>query len=148
MILLVHHGDAVSPAVDPSRPLSTRGLADVSRLAAEAAARGVRPDVVWHSGKLRARQTAEAFWRACNPLAAFSAVRGMQPDDPPTWMRDQLSGETRTIVLVGHMPHLPRLLGLLATGDTSAEDVLFPQHGCVALEAEGDRWKEVWRLEP
>ena len=148
MILLVHHGDAVSPAVEPSRPLSARGLADVSRLAAEAAARGVRPDVVWHSGKLRARQTAEAFWKACNPLAAFSAVRGLQPDDPPTWMRDQLSGETRTIVLVGHMPHLPRLLGLLVTGNTHAEDLLFPQNGCVALGAEGDRWQEVWRLEP
>jgi phosphohistidine phosphatase len=63
-------------------------------------------------------------------------------------MRDQLSGETRTIFVVGHMPHLPRLLGLLVTGDTSAEDVLFPQHGCVAVEEAGDRWKEVWRLEP
>ena len=148
MILLVHHGDAVNPAVDPARPLSGRGLGEVARLADEAAARGVKPDVIWHSGKLRARQTAEAFWRACNPLAPFSATRGLLPDDPPIWMRDQLAGEARSIVVVGHMPHMPRLLRLLVTGDTDAVSVNFPQHGCVALEPEGDRWKEIWRLEP
>jgi phosphohistidine phosphatase len=149
MILLVHHGDALNPGVDPSRPLSSRGLIDVARLAAQAAARGVRPDVVWHSGKLRARQTAEAFWRVCNPLSTLAATRGLLPDDPPVWMRDQLAGETRTVIVVGHMPHIPRLLGVMVTGDAAAEDVLFPQHGCVALEAEGDdRWKEIWRLEP
>ena len=147
MILLVHHGDAVNPAVDPARPLSARGLGDVTRLAGEAAARGVKPDIIWHSGKLRARQTAEAYWRACNPLAPFSATRGLLPDDPPIWMRDQLAGETRSILVVGHMPHMPRLLRLLVTGDADAVTVNFPQHGCVALEAEGDRWREVWRLE-
>ena len=147
MILLVHHGDAVSPAVDSSRPLSARGLGDVARLADQAALRGVKPDVVWHSGKLRARQTAESFWLRCNPLASFSAAHGLLPDDPPVWIRDQLSGETRTIVLVGHMPHMPRLLRMLITGNADAVDVQFPQHGCVALEAEGERWKELWRLE-
>jgi phosphohistidine phosphatase len=148
MILLVHHGDAVNPAVDASRPLSGRGLGDVTRLAEEAAARGVKPDVIWHSGKLRARQTAEAYWRACNPLAPFSATRGLLPDDPPNWMRDQLAGETRSIVVVGHMPHMPRLLRLLISGNADAVSVNFPQHGCVALEADGNRWKEMWRLEP
>ena len=45
--------------------------------------RGVKPDAIWHSGKLRARQTAEPLWRACNPLAEFAAARGLQPEDPP-----------------------------------------------------------------
>src|SRR5688572_16260502 len=103
MIALIHHGEAVSPAVDPARPLSARGLGDVTRLAEKAAEFDLKPDLLWHSGKLRARQTAEAYWRACNPLSTFSAVRGLQPDDPPVWMRDQLAGETRTIALVGHM---------------------------------------------
>ena len=66
--------------------------------------------VVWHSGKLRARQTAEAFWRACNALASFSATRDLQPEDPPEWIRDRLRGETRDILIAGHYPHLPALL--------------------------------------
>jgi phosphohistidine phosphatase SixA len=86
-LFLVHHGDAVGPEVDHRRPLSERGRVDVDRLAAQAAARGVKPAIVWHSGKLRAKQTAEAFWRACNALATLSATRDLQPDDPPEWMR-------------------------------------------------------------
>lgn len=146
MILLVHHADALSPAVDPMRPLSSVGLAGAARVAEGAAARGARPDVIWHSGKLRARQTAEAVWRACNPFAALTAERGLQPDDPPAWMHDRLTGESRTIALVGHMPHLPRLLALLTTGSTDVAPS-FPQHGCVALEPVGERWREVWRIE-
>jgi phosphohistidine phosphatase len=129
------------------RPLSAAGRVAVARLAADVAARGVRPDVIWHSGKLRARQTAELFWRATNPLAELSATRSLQPDDPPDWMRDRLAGETRTIMLVGHMPHLARLLHALRC-DRAYEPRDFPLHGCVALAAEGNAWKELWRLAP
>lgn len=144
----MHHGDAVGPDVDPRRPLSERGRQSVERLAAVAAARGALPDIVWHSGKLRARQTAEAFWRACNALATFSATRDLQPDDPPEWMRDRLRGETRNILLAGHYPHLPRLLTLLLQDRTETTNV-FPAHGVVALETsdEGETWRELWRLE-
>ncbi len=99
---------------------------------------------MWHSGKLRARQTAEAFWRACNALAEFSATRDMQPDDPPEWMRDRLRGERRDILIAGHFPHLPQLLSIL----TESASATFPQHGVVALETsdDGETWKEIWRL--
>ena len=145
-LLLVHHGDAVGPDVDPMRPLSSVGRAATERLAAAAAQRGVKPDAIWHSGKLRARQTAELFWRACNPFASCPAERGLQPDDPPRWIRDQLAGETRSILIAGHMPYLPRLLAsLLGDRDESAATD-FPEHGCVALESDGETWTELWRL--
>lgn len=146
-VFLVHHGDAVGPAVDPQRPLSSRGQAGCEQLARACAARGVRPAVIWHSGKLRARQTAEHFWRACNPLAEFRAVRGLQPSDPPDWIRDQVSGETRDVLLAGHLPSLPALLRRLTGGDEAAP-VSFPLHGVVALEAtEGGAFVERWRME-
>lgn len=147
VLYLVHHGDAVAPEVDPERPLSERGRATAEALAAEAARRGVKPAVIWHSGKLRARQTAEPFRRLCNPLAEFAAVPGLQPTDPPTIIGDRLSGETRDVMLVGHLPHLARLVALLVTGDAEA-GADFPAHGLVALEATGTGWREVWRIAP
>ncbi|MBI4887205.1 MAG: histidine phosphatase family protein [Acidobacteria bacterium] len=144
MIVLVHHAEAVGPEVDPMRPLSAAGRAAAARLAADAAARGVRPDAIWHSGKVRARQTAELFGRACQPLARLSAVRGLQPDDPPRWIRDELDADDRAIVIVGHMPHLNRLLHLLRGDAPGAE---FPPHGCVALERAEAGWTECWRLD-
>ena len=161
-LTLVHHGDAVGPDVDPRRPLSLIGRADVDRLAGVAAARGVKPTAVWHSGKLRAKQTAEAFWRACNALAPLSAARDLQPGDPPAWMRDRLREEALgataapastlsvlsmlSILIVGHFPHLPRLLTLLVTGGET-ETPSFPQHGLVHLQTSdgGHTWQEVWR---
>jgi phosphohistidine phosphatase len=142
-LFLVHHGAAVGPEIEPSRPLSPSGREAVKRLAEDAAARGAKPAVVRHSGKLRAKQTADAFWRACNPFAEFSATKDLQPDDPPDWMRDRLRGETRDVMLIGHYPHLPRLLSLLLGQDAAS----FPQHGIVALTSddEGETWREVWR---
>lgn len=145
-LVLVHHGEAVGPDVDPRRPLSAAGQLEVVRLAEAAGARGVKPAVVWHSGKLRARQTAEAFWRSCNALAEFAATKDLQPDDPAGWMRDRLRGETRDILIAGHFFHLPRLLSLLLNDGGGRS---FPQHGVVALvsDDEGETWTELWRLE-
>jgi phosphohistidine phosphatase len=147
-VWLVHHGDAVSPDVDPQRPLSMRGREAVSRLAAEAAARGARPASIWHSGKLRARETATAFWSACNAAADFRAERGLQPEDDPSIAAERLAHETREVMLVGHMPHLARLLDLLLH-DVEKGRATFPPHGVVALERDdstGGRWREISRL--
>ena len=146
MIFLVHHSDAVGPEVDPMRPLSERGHAAALLLADKAARRGVKPVVIWHSGKLRAKQTAEAFWKVCNPFASLTAERGMQPGDPPQWMRDRLLGETRDLMLVGHMPHLPRLLRALVGAPDEAAEPGFPLHGMVAVEADADGWKIAFQI--
>lgn len=147
-LYLVHHGDAVGPDVDIRRPLSEAGRRSVEELAAAAAGLGTRPTVVWHSGKLRARQTAEAYWRACNALAEFGATRDLQPDDPPGWMRDRLRFESRDVLLAGHYPHLPRLLASLR-GEPEGALAAFPPHGVVALRTDddGQTWVEEWRLE-
>jgi phosphohistidine phosphatase len=146
-LFLVHHGEAVGPEIDARRPLSSAGREAVERLAAGTAARGARPAVVWHSGKLRAKQTAEAFWRACNALADLSATHDLQPDDPPAWIRDRLRAEPRDLLIAGHFPHLPRLLALLL-GGREDEAGSFPLHGVVALQTadDGETWTELWRI--
>ena len=145
-LYLVHHGVAVGPEEDARRPLSAVGLAGAARVAALAAAKGAKPDIVWHSGKLRAKQTGQEFWRACNALAEFAVSRDLQPDDPPEWMRDRLRNETRNVAIAGHFPYLPRLLSLLVTGDGDGFD--FPINGIVALvsDDEGETWRELWRI--
>lgn len=146
MIYLLHHAAAVDPGVDPQQPLSPAGRAHAERLAADASARGVRPGTVWHSGKLRARQTAEVMWRACNPLAEFGAIRGLQPTDAPGEVERRLAGEARDVMLVGHLPNLRRILLALVGGSEDEAPPAFPLHGLVTVAAEGDRWVEKWRM--
>ena len=67
----------------------------------------------------------------------------MQPDDPPV-IADQLEVETRDVLLVGHMPHLDRLLRRLLGEAPSVE--CFPQNGLVAIDRMETSWEERWRL--
>ena len=144
-LFLVHHGDAVGPDVDPQRPLSRLGQQHVVRAAEAAAAHATRPAVIWHSGKLRARQTAEAFLLVCHPFAGFFATDDLQPDSSPQLMRDRLRGETRDVMIVGHFPHLPRLGGQALDKDGVLANVALAEgvHGKAgdgrvgAREAEG-----------
>src|SRR4051794_33103226 len=145
MILLVHHADAVGPYVDAQRPLSSHGLAQARRLAEHVKAQGFSPAAIWHSGKLRGRQTAEAFLQVCNPFAQFKMVRGLRSEDEPEWMRDELLAETRDVLLVGHMPHIASLARLMSPGLPQ-----FPLNGLIAFDREADarHWTEVWRVAP
>jgi len=114
----------------------------------------VKPALIWHSGKLRAKQTAEAFWRRCNPLSNFAAVRGLQPTDPTTWIVDAVAAElapgarseSRDLMLVGHYPQMPQLLAHLLSGRPDTPPATFPLNGMVALENVGGLWIESWRM--
>jgi phosphohistidine phosphatase len=132
----------VEPNVDPQRPLSAEGHAHAAQLAERAREHGCAPAAIWHSGKLRARQTAEAFWRVCSPFAEFKMVRGLGPDDPPDVIHAAILKETRDILIAGHIPNLTALLQRVL-GDAAR----FPAHGMVALETldGGVSWSELWR---
>jgi len=134
---------------DPDVPLSGSGREQASALGTYFAGMLAdrRPGIAVVSPYLRARQTAEAFWRACNALATFSATRDLQPDDPPEWLRDRLRGETSDILIAGHYPHLPRLLAVLLN-KRNDPSLVFPLHGVVALRSDdqGETWSEEWRL--
>jgi len=142
MVVLVHHADALRAHIDAQRPLSAHGREQAQRLAELVKAKGFAPAAIWHSGKLRGRQTAEAFLRVCNPFAEFKMVRGLRSEDPAEWMRDELFGESRDILLVGHMPHIADLARLMSPASGA-----FPLNGLIALERAADdtSWKEAWR---
>jgi phosphohistidine phosphatase len=143
LVYLVHHADAVGPGVDPQRPLSLRGLAQAAWLAEEARAREVRPAAIWHSGKLRSRQTAEAFLRVCNPSAAFRAARGLLPEDPIVWMENAIALEEHDLLVVGHIPHLPALTRALGAIDP------LPLNGMIAMERTAAvAYTQRWCLQP
>ena len=74
-LLLIHHAQAASPYEDPQRPLTEAGHEHARRLAELVKARGFVPSMIWHSGKLRGRQTGHAFLEVCAPFASFTMVK-------------------------------------------------------------------------
>ena len=58
-LYLIQHGEAKSEAEDPERSLTTKGLEEVRKVSKVGKALNIRPSMVYHSGKIRAQQTAE-----------------------------------------------------------------------------------------
>ena len=117
-VFLVRHGEAKDALVDPARPLSDVGRDDASRLAQWCAKSGVHPHEIRHSGILRAAQTAEILAARLAPAGGVKKARGLAPDDDPSDWAATLAHETRSVMLVSHMPFLGELAELLSAQRT------------------------------
>jgi phosphohistidine phosphatase len=118
-------------------------------MATWAAQQGVRVQRIVHSGKERARQTAELFAAALNPAGGVEQRTGLAPLDDPRpvamWLEEQ-----EEVMVVGHQPFLARLASLLATGAPEPPIVAFSYGAIVCLEKRKDApgWLVTWAVPP
>jgi phosphohistidine phosphatase len=61
---------------------------------------------------------------------------GLAPNDDPSAVARAVAGASEPWLLVGHLPHLGRLLSLLVFGDPTRDVVAFRMGGVVALRKE------------
>ncbi len=148
-LYLVQHAHARPKEEDPQRSLSDKGLADIQNLAAFLGVRGIHVSRILHSGKLRARQTAEALDEHLHPSDGISETDGLAPlDDPAVWA-GRLADTNEDLMLVGHLPHLGKLAALLVTGNVDQPVVMFKPGGVVCLERDDEgRWSLRWMVVP
>ena len=148
-LYLVQHGEAVSKEEHPDRPLTDKGRSDIATVLGALSRRVLPIDRILHSGKTRARQTAELIAHRLSPPNGVGEADGLTPNaDVAIWHR-LLQGDDRTLMLVGHLPHLARLASLLLTGDPEAAVVTFRPGGIVCLErSEHGKWNVCWVVIP
>jgi phosphohistidine phosphatase len=148
-LYLVQHGAAKSESEDPARPLTEEGRQTVERVAEFLAARSIRIDRVEHSDKLRARQTAEILAARLRPAEGPLQVAGLAPNDDVEPTRARLMEASGSLMLVGHLPHLGRLVSRLLGLDANRPMVQFQMGGVVHLERDAARtWIVRWVLPP
>jgi phosphohistidine phosphatase len=147
-VYLVQHGEAKKEEEDPLRPLSESGREDVQRVAKYAENLDINANKIFHSGKLRAKQTAEILAEKLNIEQVIETEELAPKADPKVW-EDRLSGIDEDVILVGHLPHLSKLSGSLLCGDEEKETVIFRMGGIVCLERNGDgHWSVQWMITP
>jgi phosphohistidine phosphatase len=147
-LYLVQHGEAKTEAEDPVRPLTDQGVETVRRMASWAAQVGVRVDQIRHSGKRRAEQTAALLAERLNPADGVIAVEGLKPNDDVRPVAEALRAGHGPVMLVGHLPSLSRLAGLLVAGNPEGGVVRFRQAGVVCLSQEEGKWSVNWAMPP
>lgn len=148
-IYLVQHAEAKKEEVDPSRSLSEKGLQDIKKVASYVSQLNIKVYKIFHSGKLRAKQTAEVLSENLKPTKGITEVGGLAPlDDADIW-EERLKGMTDDIVLVGHLPHLDKLASLLLCGNADKNIVSFKMAGIVCLKRNDiGEWSLQWMLTP
>ena len=148
-IYLMQHGKPESKEEDPERHLSDEGKNDVERMAEFLKRSGIRIEDVLHSGKTRARQTAEIMVSRLNPGLEPQERPGLSPLDDVKQIAGQIKEAKKDLLIAGHLPHLARLASLLIAGDEAIPVVSFQQGGVVCLEKdEQGHWSVAWMVVP
>ena len=148
-VYLVRHGDAVSSEVDPQRPLSEQGRADILKIASFIRPLEISVEHIWHSGKSRAVQTAEILAEAVDVERDCSARDGLAPNDDVSTIADELEAYDADLMIVGHLPFLAYLTSLLLAGKETADVVAFDA-GAIACLKRRDHgtWQINWMVTP
>lgn len=148
-LLLAQHGQAVDKQDDPARPLSAAGISDVQRIAQQLGNGGVQVARVWHSGKLRAEQTAALLAKKVLRGGKPEATDGIAPNDSVDEFVADVDVWQEDTLVVGHLPFMARLVARLVTGDMEHTCVSYTPGTVVCLErVSADRWVLVWMLRP
>jgi phosphohistidine phosphatase len=147
-LYLIQHGEARSEVEDPERSLTMKGKKEVISVSKTATGLPIRPLKIYHSGKLRAKQTAEIIAVALKITdPSVQSVQGLNPNDDIRPWAERISKEKEDLMIVGHLPFLEKLTSFLLCGDENARLVLFRYGAIVCLDQKEDkRWAVRWIL--
>ena len=146
-LYLVQHGKSRPKQEDPHQGLSDQGRADTERIAQVAKGYGVPVAMIQHSGKERARETAEIFAGFLAPEQGVVQVDGIKPMDDVERFAGSVDPAENAMV-VGHLPFMEKLVGLLVAGALDNRVFRFQNSGIVCLDKDETGWFISWTLMP
>ena len=148
-LYLVQHGDAVPKDLDPDRPLSEQGRSDIHRLTEWLSSHHVQLSQIQHSGKTRARETAEILKPLLKTPGQINEGQGLAPNDSPEAFLRQLSDSQIDTLVASHMPFVARTVSQALTGDPDRQLVDFLPGTVAGIERlEGATWQLFMFMRP
>jgi phosphohistidine phosphatase len=148
-VYLVQHAASKPEEEDPKRDLTKKGRMEIENVAHHLKRLNVQIKQIFHSGKTRARTTAEILAWHLKPPAGVTEAPGLAPLDDPVIWADRIGNLTEDVMVVGHLPHLGRLAAILMTGDQEKEVVNFQMGGAVRLkQMSPGQWAVNWMVLP
>ncbi len=147
-LFLVQHAESRTKDEDPDKSLTEDGVTAALQIASWAAQAEIQVDEIRHSGKMRAEQTAAILAEALPAQVGMNAVAGINPLDDPAPLAEELQSQQDSVMLIGHLPFLSRLAGILLNKDSERELVAFENAGIVCLQRAGGEWSLRWAMVP
>ncbi len=148
-LYLVQHGEAVDKSVNPDRPLSSEGKVDVERIASILSRAGAAPIRIVHSGKSRARQTAEILNGVLKSKAGVTEIPGIAPLDSVVEFASHVPEIAEDTMICGHQPFMGRLVSQLLADDKEVSLVEYSPGSIACLERSDEgKWLLRWFIRP
>lgn len=125
-LYLLRHGEAETRAYnDPGRELTARGRRDVTQVAHQFAAQGIRLERCFVSPYVRAAQTAALFLPEAGQNIAAETTSLLMPEVRASAVMNFLEGlREQEVLLVSHNPLVSELNALLTEGSISSMHIL------------------------
>lgn len=148
-LYLVQHGHAVAKDIDPGRPLSPQGEQEVQQIVQHMNKSGILLTGVYHSGKMRAHQTAEIFADTLLVSGEAEVIDGINPNDSVESFAEIIPGFKPDTMVIGHLPFMAKMVSFLVTGKDEPAIVAFQPGSVVCLVQDQDKhWHIGWMLRP
>jgi phosphohistidine phosphatase len=148
-VYLIRHAHAVDPDVDPNRPLSKRGRAQVRRLAMFlSCSNPISAREIWHSPLARSLETAKRLRKKLSRPGKLMEVPGLEGGDDPAMIAERLKTHRTSVAVVGHEPHLSALATLLVAGVAEPARFVLKKSAVLALERKNGSWAVCWQVSP
>ncbi len=144
-VYFAQHGMAHPKDVDPQRPLSDLGSAEVRRVATYLREHKIVIRKICHSGKLRALQTATIFSQILG-VGYVSELSGMNPNDNPAELIEQITEDA--VLYVGHLPHIANVITNIITADGNNTVLKFQNSAVACIEMDKSTASIKWFIIP
>ncbi len=147
-LYLVRHGNASAGSDDIARPLSLEGIEEVKKVAEFLKHSGCCVDIIYHSVRVRAFQTAKIIHERLAIKKKLVERLGLSPNDPVGPIADFVDQQKNDCMIVGHMPFVGSLVSLLVSGDDKHNLVAFPTGAVAILEKKHGLWLIAQMIDP
>ena len=144
-IYFAQHGLAVNKIDNPDCPLTAEGLRQTQAVAEQLKNSSISVSKIFHSGKLRAQQTADIFANTLLTLPVTS-LDHISPNDDINKLINNL--HFNNALYISHLPYLDKLISFLVTGDENIKIIEFKNSGVVCLEKNNEACFINWYITP
>ncbi len=103
----------------------------------------VRVDMILHSPKLRAKQTAQILKEGLNLSCPLRMSESLVPEGSSQKIYEEILRVHKNVMVVGHLPFLDKLVSQLVVGDETQRIIKFLESSAAILEQDVP---PLWRI--
>lgn len=137
-LYILRHGiaeDESASGRDEDRRLTEEGIIKMRRCARVLKTLGVQVNLAVASPYVRTQETARVVMEEWGMKRKVESTEALVPHAPGTEILEVLEGfKAQAVLVVGHEPHLSRLISLLVSGTTDLS-ITMKKGGCCKLSA-------------